>query len=90
MGESKEIFLLCFYHIRQGGHVNYHHVVIPSRLVTDEEVLKRLEGDGYTYYLMSSVPVLLTLSEQKNDIIKSLIMDGESLWKRLKKKQKTV
>lgn len=88
--EKKGIYLFCFYHIRQGKHLNYHHVLIPAEMVMEEKALERLDGDGYVYYLMSCVPVLLTASEIRSDIIKPLIMDGESLWKRLKKNYKTV
>lgn len=83
--ERKAIYLFCFYHIRQGKHLNYHHVLIPADFVEDEEALKKLDGEGYVYYLISCVPVLLTESEAKSQIAKPLIMDGESLWKRLKK-----
>jgi hypothetical protein len=85
MTETKYSFLFCFYNIRQGKHVNYHHVLIPAELITNEEYLKRLEGDGYEYLLFSQVPILLTETERRSDINKPLIMDGESLWKRIKK-----
>jgi hypothetical protein len=85
MTEKKSSFIYCFYHIRQGKHLNYHHVLIPVECVSDENLLQRLEGDGYVYYLMSIVPILLTESEQKSPINRPLIMDGESLWKRMKK-----
>lgn len=88
--EKKGIYLFCFYHIRQGKHLNYHHVLILSEMVHEEDALKRLDGDGYVYYLMSCVPVLLTASDIKNEILRPLIMDGESLWKRMKKNHKTV
>jgi hypothetical protein len=83
--ETKYSFLYCFYNVRQKKHVNYHHVLIPAELITNEEYLKRLEGDGYEYLLFSQVPILLTETERRSDINKPLIMDGESLWKRLKK-----
>jgi len=83
--EKRDLFFYCFYRIQQGKHLNYHHVLIPAELITNEEYLKRLEGDGYIYYLTSQVSVLLNQSERRSDINKPLIMDGESLWKRLKK-----
>lgn len=85
MAEKKHSFFYCFYHIRQGKHLNYHHVLVPAEMVFDEELLTRLEGDGYVYYLMAKVPVLMTETETKTIINRPLIMDGESLWKRLKK-----
>lgn len=90
MSEQKRSFYYCFYHIRQGGHVNYHHVLIPAELVSEEAKLKRLEGDGYVYYLMSLVPILLNESETRSIINRPLIMDGESLWKRLKKSNRSL
>lgn len=89
MAEKKKLFLFCFYQIRQNGHLNFHHVLIPLELIEDDRALRRLDGDGYVYYLMSQVPVLLTSSEMKSEINRPLIMDGESLWKRLKKNFKT-
>lgn len=90
MSERKSSFYYCFYHVRQNKHLNYHHVLIPAEHVEDEVQLKKLEGDGYIYYLMSLVPVLLTESEMRTPINRPLIMDGESLWKRLKKSNRSL
>jgi hypothetical protein len=81
----KRTFLYCFYQIRQNKHVNFHHVLIPLDLITNEEYLKNLKGDGYEYFLMSQVPILLSESEYRSEINRPLIMDGESLWKRMKR-----
>lgn len=78
-------YFFCFYHIYQGEHINYHHVIIET---DDLEEVQTLEAPGYQYILMSSSEIFLTERDMKMDLIKSLMMDGESLLKRLKKYNK--
>ena len=72
---------LCFYHLYIGQHVNYHHVIM---LCTPKELVN-LEYNDYMYLLKSSKAVYLTPEQEGDEITHKLIMDGESLLKRIKK-----
>lgn len=72
---------LCYYHIYCGQHVNYHHVIMRC----DPQEIVNLEFNEYMYLLKSSKAVYLTPELQGNNMIKGLIMDGESLLKRIRK-----
>lgn len=80
--KSNMLFYLCFYHVYFGHHVNYHHVLISE---SEEEHITDLNAGEYLYNLRSRVPMKLTSEELGNAVIKGLVMDGESLTKRLKK-----
>ena len=62
--------------------MHYHHVIIPAE---DESLIVDLETDQYTYFLKSIRPLDLSEKDKELLIIRGLIMDGESLFKRIKK-----
>lgn len=71
----------CFFQVYIGAHVHYHHVIMecyPTDLVN-------LEENDYMYLLRSSKAVYLTQEDLKNEYVRGLVMDGESLLKRIKK-----
>lgn len=82
---EREIFYYCFYNVFTSiGHTNKHHVIIsiaPSMI----DVLNTIDESIYQYRLISAQPVHLDEKEAGSLIIRGLIMDGESLLKRLKR-----
>ena len=72
----------CFYHVYTIKHTNYHHVIIST---DDLDVIKSMDSDTYQYCLISALPVNLDQRDlESNPIIRGLVMDGESLFKRFK------
>lgn len=84
--QSEEVFHYCFYHIYTLKHTNYHHVIMKYDPDDKEiaEVIKSLDAEQYQYKLISAQPIFLDEEKQAELIIRGLIMDGESLLKRLK------
>jgi hypothetical protein len=81
MKSGEDRYYLCFYNLQIGDHKHYHHLIIKTDNVSE---IKSLEGPNYAYFLKS----VLEISSKKmtGAIAKSLMMDGESFIKRLKKK----
>lgn len=82
-----ESFYYCFYHVYTVKHVNYHHVIL--KLKPDEvELVNTLDCDTYQYRLISIQQLFLDEKALAGEIIRGLVMDGESLLKRIKAQQK--
>lgn len=85
--KDPEIYHYCFYRIFTVKHTNNHHVIIKIRS-SELDMIKQLEGDSYTYCLISAQPVFLDEQDLQDVIIRGLAMDGESLLKRFKAQQR--
>ena len=84
---AKEVYYFCYYHVLTVKHRNYHHVVMKLR-PDDLDQINTLDCDEYQYRLISAVPI--SDEEVAGQIIRGLVMDGESLLKRFKAQQKTI
>lgn len=71
----------CFFQVYVGNHVHYHHVIMEC-LPTD---LVNLEENSYMYLLRTSKAVYLSPEDLTNEYVRALVMDGESLLKRIRK-----
>lgn len=79
-------YYFCFFHIHSLKHVNYHHVIIKAD--SDKEITG-ICSDTYQYELISTKEIgPFSEDDLKNEVYRRLIMDGESLLKRIKKNRK--
>lgn len=84
-----EAYYLCYYHVLTVKDRNYHHVIM--KLDPDEvEKINTLDRDDYQYRLISAQQIFLDEKLMQEQIIRGLVMDGESLLKRFKAQQKTI
>lgn len=82
-----EHYFYCLYNIYTLKHTNYHHVLMK---VDNIDSIKTLDADQYQYCLISAQPVFLDEEARQGLIIRGLIMDGESLFKRFKAQQSKI
>lgn len=76
-------YLFCYFHQRCGGHLNHHHV-----LISKGEEVDSFRTKHYRYILKKVEEVSLSDEDRAQLVIKHLVMDGESLLKRIKKSKK--
>lgn len=76
-------YYFCFFHIHNSKHTNYHHVIIKAE--SSMEIMD-VVSESYRYELIN-VDQITNLSDNQleDEVYKRLIMDGESLLKRIKK-----
>lgn len=75
-------YWFCYYQVYIGSHVNYHHVIIRANRAEIGNVV--LEDFGY--YLREVTRIHLSEKDAELKYYKSLIMDGESLLRKMRDK----
>lgn len=78
------MYWFCYYHQYIGRQVNYHHVIIRAEL----EEIGNIVFEDHSYYIKEVTQIHLSDKDAELKYYRSLIMDGESLFKKMKTAKK--
>ena len=74
------MYWFCYYHQYAGKQVNYHHVIIKAELETIGDIV----FEDCSYFIREITQIHLSEKDTELKYYKDLIMDGESLLKKMK------
>lgn len=73
-------YWFCYYHLYIGHHINYHHVIIKA----NRDEIADITFNDYMYIVKEVTEIHLSEKDAEMKYFKNLIMDGESLLKRMR------